>query len=948
MVLIPKGQKITPASSPIRPQGYTGNTPRSSSDLSSVGDIYGTTPSFDRIIGFAKGAVDLPRRAAQFGSQIGQAASDLVNSSPVAKTALTAIAPGIASVTSKRSSSGIFSSLSSSMKSGLTQPEFTKPTNELQRQGFEAENLAEFLLPVPGLSVAKTAGFTTRLLAEGTENAAKAAIGSEKIDNLKTDALIGMAFPVIGKAFELATPAISGAMKKLGTKVQEVLVKPVKSDIANGFKVENLQKYDIGGPLHQMFDQTTKKINTLYSTLKSKLATVKADVSIEDAYQKTVSELSSNNPAKFGQNASIERMLGDLKGEVDIAAPNGVVDMMSGQSIKQGAGTRGAWSHGMADPDANARETVYNTFYGHIKKSIEDVARAAGITDVEVLNKQISELIPIQSALIRRMPIADRANVISLGSTVQLLGSIFNPAALALFGADKILKSGTFAKFLLDAAENFKLKGAAPGVYNPASHFLTPARESIPAIQAVNKAAPTGIFTRAEAAKPRLALPAPAMRMPMQDASRAFSQDEIAKMYPNLGGKKITPQRIIDVEVKAPNIDINSAESLATEIARRVEKFRKEAGLMANKEGAGVRLYTPDNGLDTPNTDTFSTFSLNRAKGQMKYQAESGKRYAHTTLYENDPEFRSLVDIKDKLLETKVAGAKTADAADEIFRIADKEEKTILKEVKQYEQANPLDEASNTPPKDQGNGVSQESRAIQKALANIEEAKMLRKSAPDVGDLDVKDKADYDRYIEDAQKFVAKARAKADPLLSEAKKYKTAEEVALAFKEITGDNITIAKNKLAGVEMRNGMRDSGNLGTPVEKPPYTQEQLDLIDLHDGFSKKSPYLFHITPSQNMDSIAREGLVIGKKPRFDGVSSGKRISLSANEELARVFGSGNDVLLRVKKGYVFDNLDADLLAGNGAYTTGKNIPASALEIKDGNKWVSLDIYKKAHGR
>jgi hypothetical protein len=178
-----------------------------------------------------------------------------------------------------------------------------------------------------------------------------------------------------------------------------------------------------------------------------------------------------------------------------------------------------------------------------------------------------------------------------------------------------------------------------------------------------------------------------------------------------------------------------------------------------------------------------------------------------------------------------------------------------------------------------------------------------------------------------------------------AKKYRDKKEVAEDFKSLTGDNIEIAKTKLGGFALRENMRKNGAKVTiQNEKPPYTDEQIKLIDVYDGFAKKSPYMFHTTLPNNILSIQKEGLVVGKKPRFEGVSSSDKISLAANEEIAKYYGEETDVLLRVKKGYIFKDLEIDLLGGgDGAYTTGKNIPPDALEVKSGKKWVPLKDYK-----
>lgn len=546
MAFVPKGKKITDqpsstsSSSSFTPPGQkiVPEAPSEEKKQRDVGDIYGTAPNLDRIIGIAKGAIDLPRRAAQFGAQIGSAASDIVSGN--------------------KTSSGIFSKAErttkltpaqSTVKTSLAQPEFTKPKNTAQEQGVEIEKLLEFLLPVPGLAAAKTGGLATRVLAEGVEMAGKSAIQKEDIDDIKTDAIIGAAFPIAGKAFEMGAPFAGKGFQKIGQKIQTVLIKPSGSDVKNGFSIKNLQKYDIGGSVNSMFQQTTKKLNAIARELETKLGTVEAPVDVMSVFDRTKTRLASEAAQNLGDGAAIRRFMGNLKAELKDIAPDGTVGMMKAQTVKRGAGTKGAWSFRAVDPDATARETMYSAFYDEMKKEIENVARASGVPDVAILNNQLSDLIPIQSALFRRMPVAERAEILGFKLNMQALGALFDPRALVLMGADKILRSGGFAKLLIKASET--LKGVsdipAPSVYNPASHFLTPGSGK--------KATPTGIFSRAESAQPRLALPAPAMVTPYQDTTQAFTQEEIKRMYPNLGGQSVRRIGLPAPDTKTPFID---------------------------------------------------------------------------------------------------------------------------------------------------------------------------------------------------------------------------------------------------------------------------------------------------------------------------------------------------------------------------------------------------------
>jgi hypothetical protein len=73
---------------------------------------------------------------------------------------------------------------------------------------------------------------------------------------------------------------------------------------------------------------------------------------------------------------------------------------------------------------------------------------------VKELNKQMSELIPISNAALRRLPVEQRNNMIGLTDSIGLFSSIFDPKALALIGANKLARSGKFGEFLMKVAES--------------------------------------------------------------------------------------------------------------------------------------------------------------------------------------------------------------------------------------------------------------------------------------------------------------------------------------------------------------------------------------------------------------------------------------------------------------------------------------------------------------
>ena len=168
-----------------------------------------------------------------------------------------------------------------------------------------------------------------------------------------------------------------------------------------------------------------------------------------------------------------------------------------------------------------------------------------------------------------------------------------------------------------------------------------------------------------------------------------------------------------------------------------------------------------------------------------------------------------------------------------------------------------------------------------------------------------------------------------------------ARAMADQFMAATGDTPEVAATRRAGIALRNGMREVGNLDGEHEADPYTPEQSALLDQYERMKNPSSrYLFHTTTPDRLASITANGLQPGSKQRHEGVSSSGKVSLASNEEVAAYYGAKGDVMLRLRKDYNPGDLEVDALGGGeGAYTTGKAIPPDALEIKQGKKWIPL---------
>lgn len=324
-----------------------------------------------------------------------------------------------------------------------------EPEGVVEKIGYGAEQLAEFLIPSTKIAkIEKGRKLITRAGVEATVlGGITAAQKGEFGDEAKTATIIGAIFPVAGAGFT----AIKKGLKPIGEKIQYTVIRPGLKDVKDGFKIQNVNKYNVGGSLAETATKTHIKLNQLAKELKKKLVGSNFRVNANEILRNTENRLFKDKTKTFGLNIGIKKALKDLKDELTEASLNlkgEAIDLFAATQLKRGAGTKGAWAYNRPEPNATAIEKVYTTFYQEIKKAIEKVAPK----NVRGINKQLSELIPISNATLRRLPVEQRNNIISLTDSIGLFASVFDPRALTLIGAKKLSNSGRFGQFLINLA----------------------------------------------------------------------------------------------------------------------------------------------------------------------------------------------------------------------------------------------------------------------------------------------------------------------------------------------------------------------------------------------------------------------------------------------------------------------------------------------------------------
>lgn len=353
------------------------------------------------------------------------------------------------------------------------------PTTLKQNIGAGLQIGASTALPGKApLSIAKSIGLGATQ--GGSIGAGKAASENQSTQEIARQAGIGGA---VGGTFAGVTSLVGKFLERAGDKIQYSIIKPTKADIEDGFKIDTVKKFNLGGSLTNVLTKTESTMDDLSRQLNDKLATSDQHINMNSVLEKTIAKLNGNKLTSFGSNTSQETAINQLKSELSQIGTD--VTIPEAQIIKRASGHYGAWQYGMFDPDSTARQKVYNVFYNEMKKAIED-SSPPGVREI---NKQMSELIPVLNAAIRRLPIAERNNALSLTDIIGLVGSAVEPRALGVTMINLLSKSGTVGDILSRVGP--RIGNAAPVVGAEAALLGEAFSPTTPAQQQTQEIKPT-------------------------------------------------------------------------------------------------------------------------------------------------------------------------------------------------------------------------------------------------------------------------------------------------------------------------------------------------------------------------------------------------------------------------------------------------------------------------
>lgn len=300
------------------------------------------------------------------------------------------------------------------------------PENAAQKAGMFGEQVAEFMLPggmvargAKGIAALKGAPkFAPWVARAGLEAASAAGVTAAQTGGDKKEMAIAAA---LGGAIPLLRPLATG-VKKGGEQIQKSLLRASSQDWKDGFDVANIFKYKITGDATEVLTKASKLTAELVDKSKKLFAGNQQKVDLLKLLAETEQDITSNAAKTFGHNQEIGNAVKFFTEEISKLSPSGILSLPDAQAAKVALGKLGAWSYGARDPGATARETVANHLYTKLRLAIEKAA-----PDIGGINKQLSELIPIERAALRRIPVEARQNLISLSDTVLATGAALDP-----------------------------------------------------------------------------------------------------------------------------------------------------------------------------------------------------------------------------------------------------------------------------------------------------------------------------------------------------------------------------------------------------------------------------------------------------------------------------------------------------------------------------------------
>lgn len=211
------------------------------------------------------------------------------------------------------------------------------------------------------------------------------------------------------------------SLEKGAARIQGTKVKINSPEFKKGAQNEMYTKYEVFGDAPKVQKQWQQKIDDTYNQVKERIQNVPDSpenyATIDDIFSAAEKSAETYGKSRTAIQ-SIKNSLANLKTKFEEAYPDGKISLIDAQTEKQVAGKTGDWlaraGEISGNPDASVNSQAHNALYDALKTNVEN----KGAPGIKELNKQLSEMIPMERAAAKQVLVSNRKNLIPLDAFI--------------------------------------------------------------------------------------------------------------------------------------------------------------------------------------------------------------------------------------------------------------------------------------------------------------------------------------------------------------------------------------------------------------------------------------------------------------------------------------------------------------------------------------------------
>ena len=371
------------------------------------------------------------------------------SASPPPQQMLTGALKGLANT-----GSGLLSMTGIAPETAANLKQWSEPQTGWEKAGFYPEQALEMMAPTALAGAATKAPMVAKLpgMAKTAAQIAMDAMGTGGVARLQSGSdEEAKKAAVISAAMGGAGMGLGKTLDWAGQKITSSMVRGLWQEAKDGFNVMNFKRYDVlGYTIPKMLEKVSARLETLRNSRNAIIDQSKTTVDVSPIFSNAANEIIDMGQSMKAVSDWKKMMSSFDEIEKHVKSVTGgsyKLSLRELENLKEWIGDNAKWIFGRVDPDSKALERVSGILYPKIRQAIEAVTPPG---EVAKLNKQMQDLIPLQSALVKRIPVAERMNMLSVNDMLSLL-----PAAISgdmskatMFLAQKASKAQPVGTFL--------------------------------------------------------------------------------------------------------------------------------------------------------------------------------------------------------------------------------------------------------------------------------------------------------------------------------------------------------------------------------------------------------------------------------------------------------------------------------------------------------------------